>query len=170
MSGWLVLVRELAAADKRVLSRQELTRRVSITFDDHKDIYMFERAEALGLIEGRPFQRGDCPEAAFVGAPLRRVQGRPMAWRLTAAGWLVAHNKMRVAPPSWLTPTPSGGRAPGTKHRLVPTWLSALPEGVRLAPTGCTPGAIELAPDDPRLAGLPDGALVVIRRQSAAAP
>lgn len=167
MSGWLVLVQTMAAAGGGPFSIPQLRRLTPNTFDNEND-NMFVRAESLGLVQCRAFQRGEDPGAGFARErPLPRSHGLPRAWRLTPKGWAAAQNKLALRAPRW-TCSFTEGRPRGTVHRLVPTWLSALPEDVRLAPTQCAPGAIELAPGDPRLHQLPDGALVVIRRAAAA--
>lgn len=167
MSGWLVLAQTMAAAGGGPFSIAQLRSLTPTTFDNENE-YIFTRAESLGLVQCRACLRDETPAAGFARErPLPRSHGLPRAWRLTPKGWAVAHNKLVLRAPHWRCSF-AAGRPYGTQHRFVPTWLSALPEGVRLAPTQCAPGAIELAPGDPRLHQLPDGALVVIRRAAAA--
>lgn len=167
-----LLVRALAAAGGGPITMAQLAE-TPMAFDSMGNAWTTRKAERLGLVQGRPTPRGRalCDDPALRQVPLQRARGLAIAWKLTPLGWELARGavQLKVRPyAEALAGSRIGGRPAGANERVVATWLRALPIGVRLAPTGCAPGAIELAPDDPRLAGLPDGALVVIRRRAAA--
>ena len=164
MSAFIVLVRAMAEKGGGPFSVAQLRDLVGETLAKENE-YAFTRAEALGLVVCRAYEQTEKPEDGFARErPLPRERGRLRAWKLTKKGWAVATNRMEVRAPAWNSPSSRGGRPKGAVVRLRLTWLSALPEGIRIAPTGSHPGAIELPPDDPRLRELPDGSLVVIRR------
>lgn len=162
-----LLVLALAAAGGGPITMAQLAA-TRLAFDGMGSHWNTSKAERLGLVEGRALPRGRATldDPALRDSPLQRARGVVVAWTLTPLGWELARGAVQLKIPAYVCGAP--GRSLGARERVVATWLRALPIGVRLAPTGCAPGAIELAPDDPRLAGLPDGALVVIRRRAAA--